>query len=83
MTTLTIRKKDGTEAEQQASTAQTPAGLHGSHSLNGIRMVAPQVDLAANINPATGEPYVQIMQRPPGGMISPPPSRRFDGRTDK
>lgn len=74
MTTLTLRKKDGSEVDVQASTLQIPAALHGDHSLT-----PRQVDLSANINPATGSPYIQVGSRPQS-QISPPPSRRFDGR---
>jgi len=74
MTTLTLKKKDGTEVEVSATTVQAPAALHGDHSLT-----PRQVDLAANINPATGAPYIQVGNRPVS-QISPPPSRRFDGR---
>lgn len=80
MATLTIKRKDGTEDEVEASGVQTPPARLGQHSLNGIQMIATLVDVNQNINPADGKPYAQVMSRPLGGMISPPPSRRFDGR---
>jgi hypothetical protein len=58
---------------------QLPPRAHGSFGLNGIPLIAPQVNLAEHINPATGAPYAQIGPRPVT-QISPPPSRRFDGR---
>jgi hypothetical protein len=74
MVTLTVRKKDGSEVEVKASTLQIPAALHGDHSLT-----PRQVSISADINPATGAPYTQVGPRP-ATQISPPPSRRFDGR---
>lgn len=56
---------------------QLPAKAHGSFSLNGIPLIAPGVDVTANINPASGLPFAQVTTAPKGGMISPPPSRNF------
>lgn len=58
---------------------QLPPKTHGSFSLNGIPLIAPGVNQAENINPATGLPYAQVTTAPKGGMISPPPSRNFRG----
>lgn len=58
---------------------QLPPAVHGSFSLGGIPMIAPGVNLSENINPANGLPYVQVGERPKT-IISPPPSRYFDGR---
>lgn len=59
--------------------AQLPAAIHGKFDINGITMIAPGVPVSANINPATGGFYTQVGPRP-ATQISPPPSRRFDGR---
>lgn len=72
MATLTIRKKDGSEVEVAATGVQAPPALHGNHALT-----PRQIDLAQNINPATGLPYAQVVQPQKGGQISPPPSRNF------
>lgn len=82
MTTLTLTKKDGSEVEVQASTVQAPGARLGQHSLNGHLMIASPVVPGApvgDINPATGAFYTQVGPRP-ATQISPPPSRRFDGR---
>lgn len=83
MATLALKKKDGSEAEVEASTEQLPPGEHGSRSLKGILLMSSQVGaLDGSINPATGQPYVQILNRPRGGQVSLPaiPGARFDGR---
>jgi hypothetical protein len=76
MPTITLKTKNGGEKEVSASTLQAPAALHGQHALNGVQMIASPV---VAIDPRTGAPFIQ-----PGlqgkTMISPPPSRRFDGR---
>jgi hypothetical protein len=79
MTTLTITKKNGETAEVSATTVQAPPAKLGQHTLNGIPMIASQIDVNQSINPATGAPYVQVGPRQ-ATQISPPPSRRFDGR---
>lgn len=58
---------------------QAPPAVHGKFGLNGIPLIAPGVDLGQTINPATGEFYIQPGPRQ-ATQISPPPSRRFDGR---
>jgi hypothetical protein len=67
------------EDRKQGAAPQLPPAVHGSFSLNGIPLIAPGVDLTANINPATNLPYVQVGISPKT-IISPPPSRYFDGR---
>lgn len=67
------------EGRKQGAAPQLPPAVHGSFSLNGIPLIAPGVDLTANINPATNLPYVQVGISPKT-IISPPPSRYFDGR---
>ena len=79
MATLTIRKKDGTEAEVSASTVQTPPAKLGQHTLNGIPMIASGVDVNQTVNPATGTPYVQVGPRA-ATQIQVPAGLRFDGR---
>jgi hypothetical protein len=59
-----------------APAAQLPPKVHGSFSLNGVPIMAPQVNVNENINPATGLPYAQVGPRPKT-QISPPPSRNF------
>lgn len=77
MTTLTIRKKDGTEVEVQAEGVQAPPAKLGQHSLNGIVMIAsPDINPGDTINPATGAPYAQVGLRAPT-QISPPPTKNF------
>lgn len=68
------------EGRKQGAAPQLPPAVHGSFSLNGIPLIAPGVDLTANINPATNLPYVQVGISPKT-IISPPPSRYFDGRS--
>lgn len=72
MTTLTIQKKDGSVAEVKAEPLQVPGKKWGDHSLT-----PNQINVNANINPATGQPFAQVMDAPRGGMISPPPTRNF------
>lgn len=79
MTTLTIRKKDGTEAEVQAEGVQVPPAQHGSLTLNGVALMAPQVDFNQSVNPATGKPYIQAGPRQ-ATQIQVPAGLRFDGR---
>lgn len=61
---------------KSAPAAQLPPKVHGSFSLNGVPLMAPQVNVAENTNPATGLPYAQVGPRP-ATQISPPPSRNF------
>lgn len=63
--------------QRTTAPVQAPAKTHGSFTLNGIPVMASPV--AADIDPRTGAPYIQPGPRP-STMISPPPSRRFDGR---
>ena len=72
MATLTLTKKDGTEHEVEASTVQTAPGQHGSLTLNGIPVLAPQINLNETINPATGAAYVQVGPRPATQIQVPP-----------
>lgn len=72
------------DARGSAPAAQLPGKAHGSFGINGIPLLVPQlgdapVVPAGVINPATGSFYTQIGPRP-ATQISPPPSRRFDGR---
>lgn len=64
------------EDRKQGAAPQLPPAVHGSFSLGGIPLIAPGVDLTANINPATNLPYVQTGMRAKT-MISPPPTRNF------
>lgn len=66
------------DARASAPAQQLPGKAHGSFALNGIAVMAPQLGDAA-VNPADGRFYTQIGPRP-ATQISPPPSRRFDGR---
>lgn len=63
--------------QRTTAPVQAPANIHGSFTLNGIPIMASPV--AADIDPRTGAPYIQPGPRP-STIISPPPSRRFDGR---
>lgn len=63
--------------QRTTAPVQAPANIHGSFTLNGIPIMASPV--AADIDPRTGAPYIQVGPRP-STIISPPPSRRFDGR---
>lgn len=64
-------------SERKAGAApQLPPAIHGSFSLGGIPVMAPQVALGESINPATNEPYVQVGLRA-RTQISPPPTRNF------
>lgn len=72
MATLTITKKDGTEVEVQASVVQVPPKLHGSFSLNGIPLLAAGVNPNESVNPATGQPYIQVGVRAATQIQAPP-----------
>lgn len=61
-----------------APAPQLPAKAHGAFGINGIPLLVPQLG-DPNVNPATGAFYTQVGARPQT-QISPPPSRRFDGR---
>jgi hypothetical protein len=82
MATLTIKKKDGTEIEVNAQGVQAPPKIHGSLSLNGIPMLASEVNLNETVNPATGQPYVQAGLRSTTQIQAPPQnfSRRIPAR---
>lgn len=62
--------------ERSAGAIQVAASVHGKFGLNGIPLLAPQVNLNEVVNPATGLPYVQVGPRPTT-QISPPPTRNF------
>lgn len=63
--------------QRTSAPVQAPPNVHGSFTLNGIPVMASPIK--ADIDPRTGAPYIQPGPRP-STMISPPPSRRFDGR---
>lgn len=62
--------------ERTSAPLQAPAARRGSFSINGIPVLGSPI---GDIDPRTGAFYTQVGPRPKT-MISPPPSRRFDGR---
>ena len=72
MATLTLTKKDGTEVEVKAEGVQAPPACLGSHSLNGIQLIASPVNENDTVNPATGQPYAQAGTKPVTQIQAPP-----------
>lgn len=67
----------GPKAEFEPNAPFIPAPQLPPRRLGDHSMLAPQINVNENINPATGLPYAQVTAAPRGGMISPPPTRNF------
>lgn len=67
----------GPKAEVDPNAPFVPAPQLPPRRLGDHSMLAPQINVNENINPATGLPYAQVTSAPRGGMISPPPTRNF------